>query len=304
MANHPSSLTSWRVVSGLVGLLALFLLAACSGERPYLLDATTTTTTTTVAPVAEEAPPVRSDCQTVSGPGPLQVVIESTASSNPCVALAAHQRVEFVNNAAAPVEFALGVGTIVLQPAETTVSEPVGTLLPAGYTGVTSEIQPIIGLWVVDPQEDTVLGERMGLRDLGPISIGSTPADVSTALGGVPIAAADGACFVTTIDQDPYSPLLTVADGAVSMIEVFTPGLMTRSEVGIGTAEADVVAAYGDQLEEQPSPDGNQNRKLLVFVPADEADQVFRLVFELENSQVISMRNGLTAATLAASGCP
>lgn len=281
----------------------LLLLAACSGERPYLLDATTTTTTTTIAPAVADAPPVRSDCQAVSGPGPLQVVVESTASTNPCVALASYHRVEFVNNADGAVQFGLGAGSVVLQPAETMVTEPIGTLLPPGYTAVSSDVQPIIGLWVVDTQEDTMLGQQMGLRDLGPMAIGDTLAEASGALGAA-IPTAEGACFVTNIDQDPYSPLLSVQDGAVSMIEVFSPGQFTRSEIGVGTAEADVRAVYGERLEEQPSPDGNANRKLLVFVPADEADQIYRLVFELENGSVISMRNGLTQVALSGIACP
>ena len=298
--------TSWRVGAPawvVLGGLFVLLAAACSGERPYLLDATTTTTATTLAPAVADAPPVRSDCQTVAGPGPLQVVIESTASTNPCVALASYQRVEFVNNADGAVQFGLGAGSVLLQPAETVVSEPIGTLLPPGYTGVSSEVQPIIGIWVVDTQEDTLTGQQMGLRDLGPIEIGATLADASVALGaGIP--AVEGACFVTSIDQDPYSPLLSVQDGAISMIEVFSPGQFTRSEIGVGTAEPDVVAVYGERLEEQPSPDGNPNRKLLVFVPADEADQVYRLVFELENGTVISMRNGLTQVALSGNACP
>ncbi len=288
----------------LVGAALLFVVAACSGERPFLLDATTTTTstTTTIAPAVSDGPPLRSDCQAVSGAGPLQVVIESTASTNPCVALASYQRVEFVNNAGSAVEFGLGAGSIALQPAETMISEPIGTLLPPGYTGVSSAVQPIIGLWVVDAQQDSMIGQQMGLRDLGPISIGGTLAEATAALG-VAIPTAEGACFVTSIADDPYSPLLSVQDGTISLIEVFSPGQFTRSEIGVGTAEADVFAVYGAQLEEQPSPDGDPNRKLLVFVPADEADQIYRLAFELENGVVISMRNGLTAAALSGNAC-
>lgn len=285
-------------------VLAALLVAACSGERPYLLDATTTTapTTTAVAAPAADVQPVRSDCQAVSGPGPLQVVIESTASTNPCVALASYQQVEFVNNAAEPVSFTLGAAPIALQPAESTISQPIGTLLGPGYTAVATAVQPIVGLWVVDTQEDTLFDERMGLRGLGPIEIGNTIAEVSDSLGVV-LPNSDAACFVTSIEQDPYSPLLTIQDGAVSMIEVYSTNQFTRSEIGIGTAEDDVRAVYGARLEEQPSPDGDANRKLLVFVPADEADQIYRLVFELENGAVVGMRNGLSAVALAGVGC-
>lgn len=283
--------------------VAALTAAACSGERPFFVEgqAPTTTTTTTV-PEVQTATPVRSDCQSITGPGPLQVVIESEVSSNPCVAMAAHQRLEFVNSSTDAVSFAVGTQTISLQPAETAVSEPLGTLVAPGYTAVESD-RPIIGLWVVDPLENTVADALMGLNELGPISIGQTPVEVSAALDGAAIANADGACFVTSIDQDPYSPLLTVRDGALTMIEVFSPGQVTRSQVGIGTSEADIVAAYGERVQEQPTPSGNPEEKLLVFTPADEADQQYRLVFEISNGVVTSMRNGLTEVALAGTGC-
>lgn len=285
-----------------LALAAVALGTACSGERPYLLDGTTTTTAAAPAQVAE-VDPVRSDCPAVAGPGPVQVVVEPTPTANLCVAVAAYQQIEFVNNTGEAIDVQVGPSPLVLRPAQSTLSDPIGQLLPPGYTGITSPAGPIVGLWVVDIQEDTLVGERMGLRSLGPIEIGDSLAEVADALA-TPLPTGQEPCFVTSIEQDPYSPLLTVQDGAVSMIEVYSPNQFTRSEVGIGTAEGDIRAVYGSRVEEQPSPDGDPNRKLLVFVPADDADQIYRLVFEVENGVVVSMRNGVSGVALTGVGCP
>ncbi|MEM7275275.1 MAG: hypothetical protein AAF547_19520 [Actinomycetota bacterium] len=292
----------WSVAAAL-----LFLSTACSGERPTFIEGSATTTTavpetTAVAPV-DEPPPAREECQTISGPGPLQVVIASVESSNPCVALANHHRLEFVNESGNPIDIVVGATTLAVGAGATVVSEPVGALLPVGYSRVASTSQAIIGVWLVDVTQNLLDGERMGLSALGPVAVGQTPVEISAALDGIPIATTADACYVTDLEGDPYSPLLTVRDGTVAAIRVHTPGQLTRSDVGVGTTEADIVAAYGERIETVASPDGDPDRKLMVFVPVDEADRAFRLVFEVEGGQVISMRNGLADQVIDSPDC-
>lgn len=284
---------------GLLVVASLSLLImACTGERPELISADLTSTTvpaTIETTTTTEPPPQPADCVTVPGGGPWQVMIE--AVPDPLVAcgrVAAHQRVEFVNGTPEQITFGLAGTPVMIQPGGTFLTEPVGTVLAGGVTEVIAESHPVSSIWLVEPSESALAGQRMGLSSFGDVRVGMTPADAAAVIGA-PLRADDSgaACYVTSIEDDPYSPLFTVRDGAISIIHVFAPEQVTRSEIGIGSAEADINTAYSGQIEAQPSPDGDATKKLLVFVPTDETDKRYRLVFALENGMVTSMYNGL-----------
>ncbi|MGI9597120.1 MAG: hypothetical protein ACR2QK_13230 [Acidimicrobiales bacterium] len=301
-SSHP------RRRSAIVIAVLALLVSACSGERPELVSPADQDQTAASTQPPTTAPPAAAlqatDCVTASGPGPWLVVIEPVAPPTvPCVELATHHRVEFVNNTADTVSFTLAGLSVDIEPAGTFITEPATTFLQPGLTELSAVPHPVSGLWVADPGDNTVAGQPLGLDSLGPISVGATPADVTAALGGAALTPGDGDCHVPSIAGDPYSPLLTIVGGTVAVIQVFTPGQLTRSEVGVGASEGDVLAAYGQQIESLPSPDGDPGKKLLVFVPNDEADQQFRLAFELENDMVISLRNGLTDLALNNPAC-
>jgi hypothetical protein len=246
-----------------------------------------------------------SDCETTVGGGPQQVVIEALATpAVPCTLLGAHHRVEFVNNTTEELTINLsGSSSATIAPAETFVTEPIGTLLQPGVNQVDASPFPVGALWYVEPSQNPLAGQAIGLSSIGSVSIGLGPEAVSEAAGNKPVDNFDADCYVSAFVEDPYSPLFTFRDGAVAVIQVFTPGQLTRSEIGIGSAEGDVLAAYGQQIETAPSPDGDPAKKLLVFVPVDEADQVHRLVFLLENDVVVSIRNGLSELAIANPDC-
>lgn len=285
-------------------LVAVALLAAgCSGERPQLLppnsaDTTVPAGTATTVPGAgvDVAALTPADCVTTTGPGPQQVIIEATPSpAVACTLLAAHHRVEFVNNTAEPATITLaGSSSTVVAPSESFVTEPVGTVLQPGINQVDAIPFPVTSLWFVDQGQNPLAGQTIGLSSVGDVALGQSAEAVTAAVGNRTLTSEATPCYVGAIDQDPYSPLFTFRDGSVAVIQVFTPGQLTRSAVGVGSSEGDVIAAYGQQVQEQPSPDGDANKKLLVFVPADEADQIHRLVFALESGQVASVRSGLT----------
>ncbi len=327
-SNRNPVLKGRQILAALATLAAFVMLtAACSGERPELIlteggatdsaDGTgdgasgdgatgadgsqgSVPAETTVPP-----PPLQAaDCVTATGPGPWPVPIEATATPTvACFELAGHHRVEFVNNTPDTVSFGLAGLSVDIAPAANFITEPAGTFLQPGLTSLSSLPHPVSGLWLADAAENTMAGQPVGLSSIGPVSVGATPEAVSTAVGGAALSPGEGDCYVTTIAGDPYSPLFTINNGTVSVIQVATPGQLTRSEIGVGSSEGDVLAAYGQQIESIPSPDGNPSRKLLVFVPNDEADKQFRLAFVLENDMVVGLRNGLTDQALTDPNC-
>jgi hypothetical protein len=297
-----------RTAKAALALIAIALTAAsCSGERPVLLppNATTTATTLIAGTEVEVAALTEADCVTAVGGTPWQVSIEAvTTAVVPCVLLGAHQRIEYINNTAEVMSLDINSTSITINPTESFITEPAGTIFQPGINEVGSSPHPVSAPWFVEAARNSLNGALVGLAGIGDVDLGLAPAEVTAASGGLPVPASGTPCFVSSIEGDPYSPLFTFRDGGVAVVQVFTPGQLTRSDIGIGSTEGDVLAAYGQQIESQPSPDGDPNKKLLVFVPVDEADQVHRLVFELENDMVVSLRNGLTQFAVTDPGCP
>jgi hypothetical protein len=283
--------------AGLVALLAL--VGACSGARPELV--TPTTGAAGVPPVTTAATvPPREDCDTAIGPGPWRIGL--SADSPPCVVVAAHQRLGLFNQTGRQLDLPLGISNVSLPIDGSMDTVAVGTILSPGANRLADATGPVGTVWLVDPAENTLAGASIGLTSIGPVELGQNPGDV-TAAAGVPVPAAGSACYQAGFRGDPYSPQFTFRDGSLVVVQVFTPGLATLSGVAVGSTAADIQAAYGDRVTAQPAPDGNPARELWVFLPSDEVDQVYRLVFDLTDGVVTSVRFGAAEIVADQPGC-
>lgn len=279
-------------------LAGAILLAACSADRPELVQPAVEggSTTSSTTPL-----PDRADCSTATGPGPVTVVL--VADTVPCLVVAAHQPLELVNQGAEPIEVGLGPVPMTIAPAGSQVTEPAGTILSPGPNRVEGTTTTVAVVWLADPAEDTLGGAAIGLSSIGDIELGSEPPAVAAATNGVAVAVGGSACYVTSLDGDPYSPLFTFRDDRLVVVQVFTPGLVTLSGVGLGATSAEILAAYGDRIEARPDPAGDPARQLLIFVPSDEENQIYRLVFDLTDDRVTTIRFGATEIVADRPGC-
>ncbi len=274
------------------------LASACAGSRPELVEPVVEngTTLATTIPLPE-----RASCTTASGPGPAQVLL--APETVPCVVVAAHHRLELSTQGPEPIDVTVGAATLQLAVGVPQISEPAGTVLTPGPNRLLQGTATTAVVWLVDTAEDPLAGSVIGLSSIGDIELGFEPAQVTATTGGFPVAAAGTPCHVATLDGDPYSPLFTFRDGLLVVVQVFTPGLVTRSGVGIGSTNAELDAAYGAQLETIPDHLGDPARQLRVFVPTDPENQIFRLVFDLTNDRVTTMRFGATEIVANQPGC-
>ncbi len=293
-----------RRASFLSALLAILALgASCSPERPELVPMPPDSSVPESIQTPAAAPIQRANCQTAVGAGPFPIAIEAEpAATLPCWAVGTHQQVQLVNQTTEALELGVGGTVIPVGPGEQVVTGQAGVTFTTGPNEIVVGPQPMAAVWVVDPAENSLTGSQIGLTSIGAIELGQDPAEVTAASGGV-VAASGAACHQTSLQDDPYSPLLTFRDGQLVVVQVFTPGLATRSGVAIGTPEIDVVATYGDQLEEVPHPSGDPARKLLVFVPIDVDDQIYRLVFDLRDGLVEAIRFGAAEIVANQPGC-
>jgi len=97
-------------------------------------------------------------------------------------------------------------------------------------------------------------------------------------------------CLVVTPINGPEGVDVWLFRGFVERIDLTNADIRTRSGYGLGTELETLVDALGEQLEIVDNEDGS---KTATFVPVDEADATFRIVFELDSEDVVtSYRSG------------
>lgn len=139
---------------------------------------------------------------------------------------------------------------------------------------------------------------------LDQVHFGMTVAEAEAAAGTqlVTEGTRDTSCFVASPAVGPAGIAFGFSDGTVERVDITAPPIATRSGATVGTTEAQVMALYGDQIEVQPRAD-SQPGNALVFVPRDEADKDFRLIFTTDGATVTSYRAGRVPRVLTATGC-
>jgi len=112
----------------------------------------------------------------------------------------------------------------------------------------------------------------------------------------------DASCFLASPVEGAAGITFLFSDGTVERVDIASAPIATRSGAKVGSTEAQIKELYGDQIEVQPRLDG-QPGNALVFVPRDEADRNFRLVFTTDGTTVVSYRAGRVPQVLAPTGC-
>ncbi|MGB3135573.1 MAG: hypothetical protein WBB18_02100 [Nodosilinea sp.] len=140
---------------------------------------------------------------------------------------------------------------------------------------------------------------------LGPVRISMELSDLED-IGLTPVAIADassGQCQYYRI-KDYGEPIgLMAIDDQILRVDVWPGSLTTtRSGIGIGSTERELVRAYGKQLEATSNP--VTLGKTVVFTPQDPGEDVYRLVFETDGQgQVTQFRAGQFPSVTWAEGC-
>ena len=129
---------------------------------------------------------------------------------------------------------------------------------------------------------------------LGPVRIGMNPQEANIAAGyGLALEFIDDACYYLLAEPVLDDVGFMVSNGTIARVDIF-PGsdITTRSGAKIGMSEAQIIGLFGDKIETSAHPYVTGG-KYLTFVPVDEVDQTFRVIFETdENGIVTSYRAG------------
>jgi hypothetical protein len=177
-------------------------------------------------------------------------------------------------------------GTIAVDP----------TSLPAGSTSTAPGTSVALGKPTVT---DTSTISTVGLDK---VHFGMTVAEAEQAAGSKLVADGTGSCYAVKLDQGAAGVGFLISDGRVERVDITGGNVATRSGIKVGSTAAAVKAAYPGQIDEQPRTDGAPGTAL-VFVPKDEADAQFRIVFLTDGTTVQSYRAGRLPQVTAATGC-
>ncbi len=179
---------------------------------------------------------------------------------------------------------------------------------PTETTAVATTVPPVTTTTVPPTTTTTVAVDPVSTDDvitiggLGDVRVGMTVEEAAAAAGleltGEPDVDPD-CYFVMPLGLDGVA--FMVADGTVARIDVAAGPITTRSGAGIGSTEDEIKDLFPGQIEvsDHAYVDGNY----LTFVPVDEGDDQFRVVFETDGEVVTQFRAGRLPEVEYIEGC-
>lgn len=190
----------------------------------------------------------------------------------------------------------------------TTTTEPVPvestTTTTAPATTTTTAAPTTTTTLPADPKisaEDTVT-----TGGLGPVRIGMNPQEANVAVGyGLAVDQfISGNCYYLSPEPVLEDVGFMVNNGTIARVDIYSGSdVTTRSGARVGMTEQQILDLFGEKIQEAPH-EYITGGKYLIFVPVDERDKNFRVVFETDaNGIVVTYRAGRVPEVLWIEGC-
>ena len=190
-----------------------------------------------------------------------------------------------------------GAGSTTSAPGGSTTTAPGGsTTTVAGGSTTTSDVAGKSNLSTED---------RISTVGFGEVFIGMTVAEAEQVAATTLVAdgPAGNECAFFKPGDGPDGVRFLVAFGRVAAVHVTNPEVRTRSGLGVGSTQDELVARLSAQLETRPSPYLPGVTETL-FVPTDENDANQRIVFDVDGSgKTVGFRSGQLPEVLYGAAC-
>ena len=136
---------------------------------------------------------------------------------------------------------------------------------------------------------------------LGEVDFGMTIRQAEVAAGTRMIPCGPiGECYRVTPAVAPEGISFLVTASTIERVDIVSGSITTRSGVGIGTSQERIIELFGDQIETSINDDSSVD---LIFVPQDERDAEFRVIFTIRDGVVETYRSGRVPQVTDADPC-
>lgn len=268
----------FAVLLALIGLLAAGLFVVTWSDGDDDIVTVTSSSSTTAPPSSTTAPPTT-------------VVTSTTVPEVTCVVDSQETGAD-TDNAPTSTTTSAPPTTIAAENPEGSEDTPAGDSEDEPGTGGETDGPRIPALGVNDSITTVGFGE---------VTFGMTIAQAEAAAetNMIPCSPVE-ACFLVVPNAPIPGVVFTVTEGTIERVDVTSPDVTTRSGVGLGTSAERIRELFGDRIEQADPGDGTTE---LIFVPRDESDAKFRVIFTLRDGEVESFRSGRLEAVTSPSPC-
>ena len=194
-------------------------------------------------------------------------------------------------------------------PATTTTSAPSTTSTTSTTTPPTTTTFDPISLGTLPPVENLGspslnLASSVSTVGIDEVDFGLTVYRAQQRAGTrfTPVTPVNEVCYRATPNEAPDGITFWVVDGTIERVDIDTTDITTRSGAGIGNTENRIREMFGERIVTTPLPDASGN--LLAYVPKDESDKSFRIMFVSDGEEIIRFWAGrLPWAEMLDGGC-
>jgi len=150
---------------------------------------------------------------------------------------------------------------------------------------------------------------KLAINGIGSIRVGMTVAEASKASGTKLVSSGstdNSSCTYVRPQGAPKGIGFMVTNGRIARVDVYdNKSITTLSGAKIGDTEARIKALYPGQIKVTPhkyiiDPMGGH---YLTFVPKDQSDRNYRVVFETDGKRVVNFRSGKLPEVEYSEGC-
>ncbi|NET00615.1 MAG: hypothetical protein F6K62_04485 [Sphaerospermopsis sp. SIO1G2] len=182
---------------------------------------------------------------------------------------------------------------------------------------ITCMIVVIFSLGIVKAQTQLTSQSKVAINGIGSIKVGMNVPEAALTVENrlyVSYGGSEGCyylrldgklkdvSFMVTKDETKSRQKYLTSD-VIARVDIDNPKITTISGAKIGDSEARIKSLYGQQIKVEPHPYAYPDGHYLIFVPQDQADKNYRLIFETDGKRVTRYRVGKLPEVNYIEGC-
>ncbi|WP_138497448.1 hypothetical protein [Nostoc sp. PA-18-2419] len=145
---------------------------------------------------------------------------------------------------------------------------------------------------------------KLSINGIGSVQVGMTASQARKAAGTQLVGdSPNNSCYYLKPESEPKNLRFMLTKGRISRVDVWKNSQITTLKgAKIGDTEARIESLYPGQIQVTPHK-YVQGGHYLTFVPKEQSDQKYRVVFETDGKRVTQFRSGKLPEVEYVEGC-